>query len=112
MKVAGFDAPGGPEVLRLTDAPDAPVFQTAEAWTGRIAALEPQPWLPVDLGGWAAVLEGEFDTYWLSDGLAREGQEALFARLEDAGEVTVFQSPRPRAGESVDAVTAGLTWRF
>jgi len=82
-------------VVRLTDAPETPVFQTAEAWTGRIAALEPQPWLPVDLGGWAGVLEGGFDTYWLSDGLAREGQEALFARLEDAGAVTVFQSPRP-----------------
>lgn len=82
-------------VVRLTDAPEVPVFQTAEAWAGRIAALEPQPWLPADLEGWAGVLEGAFDTYWLSDGLAREGQEALFARLEDAGSVTVFQSPRP-----------------
>jgi hypothetical protein len=82
-------------VVRLTDAPEAPVFQTAEAWAGRIAALEPQPWLPADLGGWTGVLEGSFDTYWLADGVAHEGQAALFAALEDAGQVTVFQSPRP-----------------
>ncbi|MGI4721147.1 MAG: porin [Janthinobacterium lividum] len=31
---------------------------------------------------------------------------------EGAARYPVFQSPRPRAGESVDAVTAGLTWRF
>lgn len=82
-------------VVRLTDAPEAPVFQTAEAWVGRIAALEPQPWLPAELDGWAGVLEGGFDTYWLSDGLAHPGQGALFAALERAGTVTIFQSPRP-----------------
>ncbi|ESW60540.1 MAG: LytTR family transcriptional regulator [Rhodobacter sp. CACIA14H1] len=82
-------------VVRLTDRPEAPVFQTAEAWAGRLAALAPEPWLPVDLAGWAAVLDGSFDTYWLSDGLAHEGQDALFAALEAAGQVTVFQSPRP-----------------
>jgi predicted porin len=31
---------------------------------------------------------------------------------DGAARYPVFQSPRPRAGESVDAVTAGLTWRF
>ncbi|WP_409267077.1 porin [Massilia sp. BHUDP2] len=31
---------------------------------------------------------------------------------DGAARFPVFQSPRPRAGESVDAVTAGLTWRF
>ncbi|MFY8145013.1 MAG: BatA domain-containing protein, partial [Rhodobacter sp.] len=36
-------------VLRLTDAPQAPVFQAANAWTGRIGALGPQPWAPADL---------------------------------------------------------------
>jgi hypothetical protein len=82
-------------VVRLTDAPQAPVFQTAEAWSGRIAALEPEPWLPVDMAGWAGVLDGSFDSYWLTDGLAHQGQETLLAALEAAGQVTVFQSPRP-----------------
>jgi len=31
---------------------------------------------------------------------------------DGAARYVVFQSPRPRAGEPVDAVTAGLTWRF
>lgn len=67
-------------VVRLTDAPEAPVFQTAEAWSGRIAALEPQPWLPADLEGWAGVLEGSFDTYWLADGLAHAGRKGCSRR--------------------------------
>lgn len=31
---------------------------------------------------------------------------------EGAARYPVFQSPIPRGGESVDAITAGLTWRF
>ena len=31
---------------------------------------------------------------------------------DGAARYAVFQSPRPDAGKSVDAVTAGLTWRF
>ena len=31
---------------------------------------------------------------------------------EGAARYPVFQSPIPRAGESVDAITTGLTWRF
>ncbi|PLL11773.1 LytTR family transcriptional regulator [Tabrizicola sp. TH137] len=82
--------------IRLTDAPGEIVFQTADAWTGRLAALEPQAWLPADHAGWAAVLPDEgFETYWLSDGLDRPGQAALFEALAERGAVTVFQSPRP-----------------
>lgn len=83
-------------VVRLTDAPSEIAFQTADAWAGRLAALEPQAWLPADLAGWAAVLPGEgFETYWLSDGLDRPGRAALFDALAARGGVTVFQSPRP-----------------
>ncbi|NGQ90525.1 DUF4159 domain-containing protein [Rhodobacter sp. HX-7-19] len=83
-------------VLRLTDAPEAVVFQAADAWAGRLAAMEPQAWLPGDLAAWAAVLPDEgFDTFWLSDGLDRAGRGDLFAALDRAGDVTVFQSPRP-----------------
>jgi len=83
-------------VLRLTDAPQAPVFQAANAWTGRIGALGPQPWAPADLGRWAAVLPQDgFDSFWLSDGLDHPGRADLLAALETRGAVTVFESPRP-----------------
>ncbi|MCA3437544.1 MAG: DUF4159 domain-containing protein [Rhodobacter sp.] len=83
-------------VLRLTDAPQAPVFQAANAWTGRIGALGPQPWAPADLGQWAAVLPQDgFDSFWLSDGLDHPGRADLLAALETRGAVTVFESPRP-----------------
>ncbi len=83
-------------VLRLTDAPDTPQFQSAEAWAGRMAAMVPQAWLPGDLAPWVAKLpEGDFDSYWLTDGLAHPGQAALTSALTAKGALTVFQSPRP-----------------
>jgi hypothetical protein len=83
-------------VLRLTDTPSEVTFQTADVWAGRLAALAPQPWLPTDLAGWAAALPVEgFDSFWLSDSLDHPGRDALFAALDAAGDVTLFQSPRP-----------------
>ncbi|MBZ4690766.1 MAG: N-terminal double-transrane protein [Cereibacter sp.] len=83
-------------VIRLTDAPETPAFQSADAWAGRIAGLEPQAWGPSDLAGWAATLpEGALDSFWLSDGLDHPGREALLAALEGRGNLTVFESPRP-----------------
>ncbi len=83
-------------VLRLTDDPVAPAFQTADAWTGRLGAMQPQAWAPSDMTIWAAALpEGDFDSWWLSDGLEHKGREALLAALGAHGAVTVFQSPRP-----------------
>lgn len=83
-------------VIRLTDSPAEVVFQTADVWAGRLAALEPQAWLPVDLAAWATALPEEpFETYWLSDGLDHPGRAALFDALASRGGVTIFQSPRP-----------------
>ncbi len=81
-------------VVRLTDAPQAPVFQAADAWAGRVAALEPAAWAPsMD---WADALpEGNFDTFWLADGLDHPGQGDLLAAMQARGAVTVFASPRP-----------------
>ncbi len=95
VEVAGRE--GRPvAVLRLTDAPSEVTFQTADVWAGRLAALSPQPWLPGDLAGWAAALPDEgFDSFWLSDSLDHPGRDALFAALDAAGDVTLFQSPRP-----------------
>ncbi len=81
-------------VLRLTDPPLAPAFQTAAAWAPLIGGLEPLPWRP-DHAGWALALpEGTFSTDWLTDGLENPGREALLAALQAHGPVTVFESPR------------------
>ncbi len=83
-------------VVRLTDAPGDIVFQNAEAWAGRLAALEPLAWAPGAIADWAKVLPAEkFDSYWLTDGLDHPGRDALQAALSTKGALTVFQSPRP-----------------
>lgn len=83
-------------VVRLSDAPAEVDFQAADGWAGRLGALEPNAWGPGDLAGWAAALpEGGFDSFWLSDGLEHPGRDTLLAALEAKGGVTVFQSPRP-----------------
>lgn len=83
-------------VVRLSDAPGEVVFQAANAWAGRVTGLAPQPWGLAELDGWAAVLpEGRFDTFWLSDGVARGGRDVLLGAVEARGAVTVFESPRP-----------------
>lgn len=81
-------------VAVLTDAPDAPEFQSAEARAARLAGLSPKPMAP-DAGWSKALPEGEFDTFWLSDGLDHAGRADLLAALSDRGAVRVFQSPRP-----------------
>jgi hypothetical protein len=86
-------------VVRLTDRPEAIAFQAAEAVTGRLAVLQPQPWAPADLAGWAAQMTGEgFDSFWLSDGLDHPGRDTLLAALESQGRVTVYESPRDIIG--------------
>ena len=83
-------------VVRLTDTPSLPAFQAADSWAGRLAILTPQAWAPGDMALWADSLpEGNFDSFWLSDGLAHKGRDALLGELESRGSVSVFQSPRP-----------------
>ena len=82
----------------LTDLPGTPpVFQPPEALAPQLPALEPLAWRP-DYSAAATVLEGiegGFDTFWLSDGLADEERATLLDLLEDRGTVTAFESPRP-----------------
>ncbi len=86
-------------VVRLTDRPAAVEFQAANAWAGRLGALDPLPWAPADLGAWAEALpETGFDSFWLSDGLAHPDRESLLTSLQARGAVTVFESPRPIIG--------------
>ena len=90
-------------LIRLTDAPQTPEFQTAEAWAARVAGLQPSPWAPAGFADWAAALQstlpdGGFETMWLSDGLAHPGREDLLQALEAAGPVRVIESLRPVLG--------------
>ncbi len=83
-------------VVRLTDTPSLPAFQAADTWPGRLAILAPQAWSPRDLALWADTLPvGNFDSFWLSDGLAHAGRDVLLDELDSRGAVSVFQSPRP-----------------
>jgi hypothetical protein len=85
----------------LTDLPaEGPVFVAAGNLTARLETLAPKAWEPTDaeVTAWADQLTGNFDTYWLSDGLARDGRDALLSALETHGSVTVFQTPRATLG--------------
>ena len=80
-------------VMRLTQ-PETPEFLAAEVWRGRMPGLAPLPWSP-EATAIDALPEGNFETLWLSDGKASEGQDALLAALEARGPVRVYQGARP-----------------
>jgi hypothetical protein len=85
-------------VVLLNDIPSGEVpFQAADAWAQRLPSLEPSPWSPDadTVAAWAQDLEGDFETFWMSDGLAHPWREPLLAALEARGGVTVFETPRP-----------------
>ncbi len=106
-------------LVALTDPPPGPPeFRSADATALRLPGFAPAGWEPDPeaLSDFAALLEGRFDSYWLSDGLAREGRDALLEALSGHGEVTVFQTPRltlglrpPRFEEGEVRITAVRT---
>ncbi|MEO0388144.1 MAG: BatA domain-containing protein, partial [Pseudomonadota bacterium] len=81
-----------------------PAFQDPGAWAARIAGLSPAPWAP-DRGAVATWLDTgaaeRFETVWLTDGIAREGDAAFIDALSARGPVTVI-----RDGLDKIAVTA------
>ena len=82
-------------LIRLTDAPTAPVFQAANALGQTLSGITPQPWTP-DFAGWSSSLpDGAFASFWLSDGVDHPGRADLRAALQARGGLTVFESPRP-----------------
>ena len=88
-------------LVSLTDltSGDLP-FQDASGWAARLASFGPKPWQPdpVALAQWAANLQGPFESYWLSDGLARPSRQPLLAALQAHGPVTVFETAHPIYG--------------
>ncbi|MBW7921618.1 MAG: DUF4159 domain-containing protein [Rubellimicrobium sp.] len=85
-------------LVLLTDPPAAmPDFADAQALAATAATLTPAAWEPQPdaVAAFAAALEGDFDTLWLSDGLARDSRDGLLAALRAHGTVRVVQSPAP-----------------
>ncbi len=88
-------------VVTLTDLPEEAVpFQAADAWARQLPNVAPRPWLPdaARVRSWSAGLEGEFHTFWMSDGLAADWRDDVLTSLEGHGTVTVFEGPRPIYG--------------
>lgn len=84
-------------VTTLTDLPaDGVTFQAADVVAQTLPNLAPVAWEPQAdaLSAFVATFDTAFETYWLSDGLARDSRDDMLAALEDQGAVTVFQSPR------------------
>ncbi|WP_299630548.1 DUF4159 domain-containing protein [uncultured Roseobacter sp.] len=76
--------------------PQAPVFQTADAWRSRLPGFRPAPWQPdaarsAQAVSFAETLDG-FDTLWFSDGLDYPGREDVLAAFEAKGAVEVYQT--------------------
>lgn len=90
---------GRPVALALTTdlPPEGPQFQAAERWKSRLPGILPNPWAPeaARLTEWADALEGRFQTYWMSDGIARDGRMQVLGALESHGDVRIFESPAP-----------------
>jgi len=96
-------------VVRLS-TPETPVFRAADTWRTRLPGFDARAWEPSgdDLRGLAEALpDSDFDTYWISDGLDRDGRFALLNALEDRGTVTVYESPRPALGLRPVAIEDG-----
>ncbi len=82
---------GRPVALaNLADTPEPLIFQSADTWAGRLAALQPRAWARARDADWLPALpEGRFETRWLSDGLDAPGTSDLTAALLARGPVTV-----------------------
>ncbi|WP_386679586.1 DUF4159 domain-containing protein [Loktanella sp. R86503] len=84
-------------IVTLTAPPiDGPNFQPAAAVSQQLPNITPAAWEPKPdaVAGFAGTLTGSFETFWLSDGLARDSRAALLTALEARGTVTIFQTPR------------------
>ncbi|MFP7569599.1 DUF4159 domain-containing protein [Marivita sp. S2033] len=76
-------------------SPEQPSFQAADDLRGRLVGLSPEPWEPDEaqtIRATELLPEGDFDTYWLSDGLERSFRTELLNAVQARGTVTVFQT--------------------
>ena len=84
-------------LVSLTDLPPESVlsFQAADAIATQLPGLQPAAWLPDGETSveWLEGLDGAFDTFWLSSGLAMNWRADALAALQRRGTVTVFENP-------------------
>ncbi|MGR3455044.1 DUF4159 domain-containing protein [Pseudooceanicola sp.] len=87
-------------MVRLT-SPEQPVFQSPDVWRTRLPGMAPLAWAPDPeaVAGFVDDLSEEgFETYWFSDGLARDSRARLLTALENRGPVRVFEGGAPVLG--------------
>jgi len=82
-------------VTLLTDPPQAITFRSADSWASGLAGFTPKSWTIPREKDWITSAETGFDTYWLSDGLARDDRMDTLNALETRGTVTVFEGGVP-----------------
>lgn len=86
-------------IVSLTDLPAAggAPFRAADTWIRSLAGFAPNPWQPDESESlqWLESTQGEFDTFWFSDGIAWDSREGILEALQDRGSVTVFETPAP-----------------
>jgi len=87
-------------IVNLADLPVGELpFSAPGDWQNKLANLQPQPWQPnAQSITWMTEQTGNFETFWMSDGIDWEGRDDMLAAFETHGPVTVFQSPRPTFG--------------
>ncbi|KJZ19567.1 DUF4159 domain-containing protein [Loktanella sp. S4079] len=82
-------------VVALSNLPDdALPFAAPADWQNRLPNLHPSAWQPSSAIDYFAAQQGQFETYWISDGIDYPERADLLAAFEAAGSVTVFQTPR------------------
>ena len=86
-------------IVSLTDLPpeaELPL-RAAGSWASALPGFQPEAWTAdgETVAAWVGALEGDFDTFWFSDGVARDWRGGVLSALQSRGAVTVFESPRP-----------------
>ncbi|MDF1619135.1 DUF4159 domain-containing protein [Pseudothioclava nitratireducens] len=93
-------------LLSLTEPPPARLsFADAGSLRASLPGIVPQPWEPGPLED--ILPEGAFETFWLSDGLARESRDLLLEQLEARGAVRVWQTGTPVVALGRSAIEDG-----
>jgi len=88
---------GRPVALTTLTAAEPLQFLAADVWQTRLTGVMPMAWQPSEamMTDFAEGLgDDAFETVWLSDGLARDGREALLEALEARGPVRIIESPQ------------------